>query len=240
MAARSQARGESAETFDCYAEHYTEALERGVGLSGEDSSYFAERRVAWLARQLDGFGFFAPRLLDFGCGTGSTAPLLLALPGASEVLGTDVSEGLLEVARRDHGSEKVAFERVGEPLDQRIDLAYCNGVFHHIPVAERPQAGTYVWKALRAGGLFAFWENNAWNPGTRLVMRRIPFDRDAVTLSARQARTLLRSCGFEILRTQFLFVFPRALAKLRPLEPALARFPLGAQYLVLAKKPETA
>jgi hypothetical protein len=51
---------------------------------------------------------------------------------------------------------------------------------------------------------------------------------------------LLRSCGFEILRTQFLFVFPRALAKLRPLEPALARFPLGAQYLVLAKKPETA
>ena len=38
--------------------------------------------------------------------------------------------------------------------------------------------------ALRPGGLFAFWENNPWNPGTRLVMSRIPFDRDAITLSA--------------------------------------------------------
>ena len=62
----------------------------------------------------------------------------------------------------------------------------------------------YVLRSLRPGGLFAFWENNPWNPGTRYVMSRIPFDRDAITLSPLEARQLLRVGGFEILRTDFL------------------------------------
>jgi hypothetical protein len=84
--------------------------------------------------------------------------------------------------------------------------------------------------------VFAVFENNPWNPGTRLVMRRIPFDRDAETLSPPAGRRLLRSAGFEVLRTDFVFFFPRALHILRPLERRLARLPLGAQYLVLARK----
>ncbi len=225
-------------TFDAFAEDYGEALQRGVGLSGEDASYFAERRVGWVGRRLEELGFRPGRLLDFGCGTGSTIPFLLALPGAMHLLATDVSTGLLDVARREHGSERVAFAPPEEAVEARVDLAYCNGVFHHIPREERAAAVRYVWRALRPGGVFAFWENNAWNPGTRLVMRRIPFDRDAVTLSAPEARRLLRAGHFEILRTDFLFVFPCALAPLRRAEPMLARLPLGAQYLVLAKKPQ--
>jgi SAM-dependent methyltransferase len=226
--------------FDAFAEDYEEALERGVGLSGEDSSFFAEGRVAWVGHRLAELGLTVPRLLDFGCGTGSTAPLLLDLPGAEHVLGTDVSKGLLDVARRDHGADQVDFALLGSPPPGCIDLAYCNGVFHHIPPAERGDAVDYVWSALRSRGLFALWENNPWNPATRLVMRRIPFDRDAITLSAPETRRLLQARGFDILRTDFLFVFPRQLAALRRAEPALARLPLGAQYLVLAVKPEAA
>jgi hypothetical protein len=89
---------------------------------------------------------------------------------------------------------------------------------------------------LRPGAIFAFWENNPWNPGTRYVMRRVPFDRDAVTLSPPEARRWLRSAGFEILRTDFLFIFPRPLRWLRRLEPILSRAPLGGQYQVLCRK----
>ena len=116
-------------------------------------------------------------------------------------------------------------------------MAYCNGVFHHIDPTDRPAAVRYVWKALRPGGVFAFWENSPWNPGTRLVMRRIPFDRDAVLLAAPAARRLLEGNGFEVVRTDFTFVFPNFLKALRRVEKRLARLPLGAQYLVLARKP---
>jgi SAM-dependent methyltransferase len=113
---------------------------------------------------------------------------------------------------------------------------YCNGVFHHIEPADRPCALASIHRALMPGGYFAFWENNPWNPGTRLVMHRIPFDRDAKTLSAPQARRLLHGAGFDVISTDFLFLFPRALATLRPLETRLTQLPAGAQYMVLCRK----
>jgi hypothetical protein len=67
-------------------------------------------------------------------------------------------------------------------------------------------------------------------------MSRIPFDRDADLLSPRAARRLLMQAGFEILSTDYLFVFPRVLAALRPIELRLTRVPAGAQYMVLARK----
>lgn len=222
--------------FDAYAEDYEEALQRGVGLSGEDSSYFAERRVKWVGRRLGELGVRPEVVLDFGCGTGSTAPILLDRLRPSQVVGTDASQGLLEVARREHGSEQIEFVALGKPPRPGANVAYCNGVFHHIPPADRDQAVQFVRNALRPHGVFAFWENNPWNPGTRAVMRRIPFDRDAVTLSASETRRLLKRGGFDILSTDFLFLFPRVLSPLRRVEPALSRLPLGAQYLVLATK----
>jgi len=48
---------------------------------------------------------------------------------------------------------------------------------------------------------------------------------------------LLRAGGFDVLRTDFLFYFPRVLRLLRGLERLLVRLPLGAQYQVLCRKP---
>jgi hypothetical protein len=68
-------------------------------------------------------------------------------------------------------------------------------------------------------------------------MKRCPFDRDAQTLSPPQAHALLRTAGFEVVRTDFLFLFPSVLKALRFIEPHVARWPLGAQYQVLCRKP---
>ena len=96
----------------------------------------------------------------------------------------------------------------------------------------------FVFDSLRPGGLFAFWENNAWNPATRYVMSKVPFDRDAILLFPHGSRRLLRDGGFEILGTDYLFIFPGMLSALRPLERLACKLPLGGQYLVLARKPE--
>jgi SAM-dependent methyltransferase len=223
--------------FDSYADSYDEALASGISVSGEGRDYFAEGRVSFLAHCLANRGFEPRLVMDFGCGTGTTAPHLLGWFPAASVVGIDVSREAIASARRVRGSDRAAFDVFdhGSPPGP-VDLVYTNGVFHHIPVAERLDALGYVHRALRPGGLFALWENNPWNPGARYVMRRIPFDRDAIMLSAREARHLLRRAGFEVLRTDFLFIFPRALRALRFLERPLSSWPLGAQYQVLCRR----
>lgn len=67
-------------------------------------------------------------------------------------------------------------------------------------------------------------------------MSRIPFDRDAIMLTPRETRDLVRSNGFDVVETDFLFIFPHILRGLRGLEPFVARLPLGAQYQILCRK----
>jgi SAM-dependent methyltransferase len=224
--------------FDQYAADYDQALEQGISVSGEDKNFFAQGRVEWLAQCLQKISVRPRAVMDFGCGTGQAAPFLLKHLKAETVLGVDVSEGLLAVAQRDHGSTQTHFLSLQSYVPSaKMDLVFCNGVFHHIPLTERSAAIGYSFRSLRPGGIFALWENNPWNPGTRYVMSRIPFDRDAVTLSPPTARKLVRSVGFEILSTNFLFLFPRALRWLRWIEPLVSNLPAGAQYQVLARKP---
>jgi SAM-dependent methyltransferase len=223
--------------FDKYAVDYELALAEGLSVSGEDKNYFARGRIARLAsclRQRVEQPRFA---LDFGCGTGSATPYLFDLIGVESVLGLDVSAKSLDVAQRTYGSERAQFLLFNQyQPSERIDLVYCNGVFHHIPLSGRAAVVDYIYRLLRPGGLFALWENNPWNPGTRYVMSRIPFDRDAITLTAPETRRLLRAGGFQILRTDFLFIFPRMLSWFRCVEPLVAQLPLGAQYQVLCRK----
>lgn len=136
-----------------------------------------------------------------------------------------------------HGGAGVRFVTPeGMAAEAPADLAFCNGVFHHIPPADRAEAAASVWRALRPGGVFAFFENNPWNPGTLYVMSRCAFDRNAITLSPAEGRLLLQGAGFRVLAVESLFYFPRALGMLRPLENRLRRMPLGAQYVVLGQK----
>jgi trans-aconitate methyltransferase len=225
--------------FDAYAADYDAALNRGLSLSGESKEYFATERVKWVSRCLTDLGARPTRVLDFGCGTGGTCPELLRQLDAARVVGVDASLDSLSAARRVHVDPRLEFRKIQEISSSGpFDLAYCNGVFHHVQPSERPAVLAGIRRSLADGGHFAFWENNPWNPATRLVMSRIPFDRDAKLISPPSARSLLARAGFNVLRTDFLFFFPRLLAALRPLEIRLSRIPAGAQYLVLCRKLE--
>jgi SAM-dependent methyltransferase len=223
--------------FDDYAGNYDHALNRGLSLSGESKEYFAHERVRWLAARLSDLGAQHSHVLDYGCGTGGTSSELLEQLDARMVVGVDASRESLNVARRAHSDPRLQFKTMSdiEPSGQ-FEVAYCNGVFHHVEPEQRLDALGYLYRSLSEGGYFGFWENNPWNPGTRLVMRRIPFDRDAKLLSPAHARRLLTRAGFDVLRTDFLFLFPHVLSALRPLEARLTRVPAGAQYMILSRK----
>jgi len=223
--------------FDSYAHDYDAALNRGLAVSGEDKTFFAKGRILWLSRCLKKLGFAPRSVLDYGCGTGTATPLFVEILRAEKVVGVDLSAKSLEVARQAYAGLPVEFALASEYVPTgSIDLAFCNGVFHHIPPEKRAETAQLIAACLRPGGLFALWENNPWNPGARYVMSRIPFDHDAVMLYARSATGLVESAGLRFIRTDYCFVFPKVLRFLRCIEPCLARLPIGAQYQVLCQK----
>lgn len=242
---RRQTQPESGENlkttphFDQFADTYDEDLNRALSAgSGETKEFFARGRVQHTAACVRRLNQPAQSVLDYGCGVGDTTPLIRELFGAPYVVGLDVSPRSLEVANARYSSPQCCFSTFEEYAPSAtLDVAYCNGVFHHIPLEQRGATINYIFRCLRPGGIFALWENNPWNPGTRYVMSQCVFDEDAITLTPRQARRMLSSGGFELLDTDYLFFFPNFARAFRFLEPWLVHFPLGAQYQVLCRKP---
>ena len=230
----------ASQIFDQYVRDYDQALQQGLGVTGHGREYFAAGRISYLARLLEQLDPAQPidSVLDFGCGAGTSIPLLQAAFRPAHLLGVDPSKQSIEAARVGHSDTGAGFAVLDEyrPAGD-FALCYTNGVFHHIAPEDRPEEAELVFASLAPGGYFGFFENNPWNPGTRYVMRRIPFDRHAKTLTPPSARALLRAAGFQVVATRFLFVFPAWLRRLQPLEQRLDRYPIGAQYLILARRP---
>ena len=220
--------------FDRAAE-YEAMLNAGIGLSGESQQFFVEGRVRDLQGQLSA----APRrILDFGCGIGTTSNYLAGVFPEAHIVGADLAEGAIEHARAQYGSDRVRFTNITDLEGSGpFDLCYVNGVFHHIPPAERQRSLEMIRGCMAPGSHLAIFENNPWNVGTRMVMHRIPFDRDAIPLSYLELRDRMKSAGFEVRKSRFLFYLPKPLAALRFIEPWLVSLPLGAQYYVLARVP---
>lgn len=226
----------SEELFDL-SEKYEAMLQRGLDLSGEDQQFFIRGRVLDLQARFPR-GWAPRRILDFGCGVGHTANFMGSLFPEADIVGLDTSESALTRAKNLCDSPRFSFAHIQTlPKTETFDLCYVNGVFHHIEPSKWLPALRDLHRAIAPGGYLALFENNPWNPGARWVMKRIPFDRDAVPLSSRTTGRLVREAGFKrVSTTRYLFYFPRMLSWFRFAEPWFAPLPLGAQYYVLAQK----
>jgi SAM-dependent methyltransferase len=222
--------------FDKSAPTYEALFQPWLRIAGSSREYFARSRLTWLSYRLDEREIAPRRVMDFGCGTGMSLPLLADILHAKQVIGLDTSEVSLAVAHESVGSRPVELATPAKYVPQQdLDLVFCNGVFHHIPVAERPGAVDYVYRCLRPGGMFALWENNPWNPIQAFAMKHSEIDNNAIPLPPPESRRLVAS-EFSVIRTDYLFFFPGYFGWLRPLEKWLIKVPLGAQYQVLARK----
>ena len=224
--------------FDRFAVTYERDLAKALAVTGDGRDFYAQRRIDWTAQCVSEHGLDVRRILDYGCGDGRNLPMLVSKFKPHEALGVDVSSASIALARKSISTEKMSFLTTDEwTPDGKMDLAYVNGVFHHIQPVDRKESLLAIRRALKRGGLFAFWENNPWNPGTRYVMSKCEFDKDAITISPREARRILSQAGFEILRVNSIFYFPHQLRILRPAERWLFSedIPLGGQYQMLCR-----
>lgn len=224
--------------FDSHAASYEAQLKQGLDVSGESKEFFARGRVRALRQWWEQGARAEPRrVIDYGCGIGDTGPLLAEAFPSAQVLGLDPSDSCVARARREFSGARVAFAPLGDfapAAGKEADLIYLNGVVHHVPLSDRPHLFQQLASWLAPGGAVALFENNPWNPGTRIVMSRIPFDRDAILVPPAEARRRLRAAGLTPRVTGFYFYFPNLLHVLRPLERWLTRVPMGAQYGVFA------
>lgn len=138
--------------FDKSARNYEALFRPWLKIAGAPREYFARSRVDWLSSLLREQEFVPKRVMDFGCGTGMSLSLLADVLPAEEVLGLDTSEESLAVARESVGGRPVHLATPASYFPQQdLDLVFCNGVFHHIPVEEQSAAINYIYRSLRPG-----------------------------------------------------------------------------------------
>ncbi|HKS72151.1 MAG TPA: class I SAM-dependent methyltransferase, partial [Terriglobales bacterium] len=219
--------------FDQFAGNYKSVLDQSIALSGEDSSYFAEYKALYLARIVG--SSFSGKILDFGCGVGLLSGFLKKHLPAARLNGFDVSgESIARISPSLNASG--AFTSEESQLAHDYDLIVTANVLHHVPPEHRSKTIADLAERLSPRGRLAIIEHNPANPLTRRAVDRCPFDEDAVLLPPGETKTLIRDAGLNIVRRDYIVFMPHALSWLRPLEPALAWVPLGAQYAVLGQK----
>jgi SAM-dependent methyltransferase len=150
----------------------------------------------------------------------------------ARVAGYDPSAQSLGMAR-EQAPAATFYESDVEIPDRGFDVAILSGVLHHVPPAERATLLEHVVRKLSPGGRLFVFEHNPYNPLTRRAVAACPFDDDAILLWPREIRALLAQAKLSLVRQDYVLFFPRPLARLRPLEPLLRGFPLGAQTLTV-------
>lgn len=226
--------------FDRFADEYRADHARNIKASGEDPEFFAAYKIADIHRIVGtAYAARSASILDFGAGVGnSIAPVRRYFPDA-QLTCLDVSVRSLAIASSRFSGQASfqAFDGRRIPFAREsFDVVYAACVFHHIE--ERLQAPLLreIRRILRPDGHFFLFEHNPLNPLTRRAVDTCPFDENAVLIPARTMRRRIAEAGFAKTDLAYRIFFPRALARLRPLERLLALVPFGAQYYVHARK----
>jgi SAM-dependent methyltransferase len=124
--------------FDEFARRYEALFKPWLKIAGAPREHSARARLNWLSYLLREEQVSAKRMMDFGCGTGISLLFLADIFGANQIIGSDTSVESRAVARESALGLPVELTTPDKYLPkQDLDLVFCNGVFHHIPVAER-------------------------------------------------------------------------------------------------------
>ena len=226
--------------FDRFADEYRAMHANNIRASGESPEFFAEYKIADAARLLQGRTFSdGPAVLDFGAGVGNSVPYFRKHFPQCRLTCLDVSRKSLDLGESRFAGQAdfVHFdgERVPFP-DEHFDLVFFACVLHHIDHNEHVEVLAEARRVLRNDGLLLVFEHNPYNPLTVHAVDTCPFDENAVLVRPGELRKSATKAGFGAAEIRYRIFFPHLFAALRPLEPALAWLPLGAQYSLHARK----
>jgi ubiquinone/menaquinone biosynthesis C-methylase UbiE len=215
--------------FDEYASNYDQILEDQLGNFG-DIAYYSEYKVRVMAKHIH-----SPKtVMEFGCGMGRNIPYFTEAYPEAEVIGYDISESSLELARK--SNPKIEFTAELESKENAFDCVFISNVYHHIHPDLRDTATAGLFRSLKPGGQLIIFEHNPYNPITRHMVNTCEFDEDAILLKKSETKKLFEKHGFKQSKGAYTLFFPSALKALSFMEPAMGFIPMGAQYYIIFKK----
>lgn len=225
--------------FDAYSESYRAAVERSIAFSRTRLDHFTRAKVRELLRLAAQRVGDSRRLsfIDVGCGPGETDRFLEGQIGS--LTGVDTSEKMVEVAQERNPWVEYRATSAGGHLpfaNAVFDVCFTICVLHHVATSQRAALLMEMVRVTRPGGIVVIFEHNPWNPLTRRAVSGCEFDRDAVLLSRGESKRLLSSAGLTEVEGSYIIYFPNDSAPLRRIERLLGRLPLGAQYVVSARR----
>jgi len=218
--------------FDAFATDYATVLNASLGASGEGALYFADHKAAYLIDRV--VASPTARILDYGCGVGLLAAALRKRMSDAVIHGYDPSAASIEAIPEPLRAAGLFTDDEAD-LANGYDVVILANVLHHVPLPERQAVIARALERLRTGGRLVVFELNPFNPLTRRVVADCVFDKDAILLPAREVVDRFGQFFLQDVRRDYTVFFPRAFRILRPLEPALAWCPLGAQYAVTGR-----
>lgn len=226
--------------FDRFAEEYEAQHRANIAITGESPEYFAQYKIAELARIIGPLKAQGARIFDFGSGTGNSIPFFREYFPGAELTCADPSERSLDLSRRRFPGAETYTTLEGRDIPHNaaaFDITFSACVFHHIPHREHGHWLEQLLRVTRPGGTLTIFEHNPLNPLTVRAVNDCPFDENAVLIRAKQLLCSLKDAGWTKPSLRYHVFFPRSLAALRPLERHLDWVPIGAQYSVTVRRP---
>ena len=225
------------ESFDQYAKEYDELLKdplRDRFAGGSD--FFIQQKCRIVDQRLKRTPGRTLRVLDAGCGQGTAFQFF---DRDVHVFGTDISQPMLRPAAL---RGPVA---VQEPLslpfaDNTFDAVYAFCIYHHIPDEDHVRHMRELHRVVKPGAEVMVFEHNPYNPVTATIFKRAPIDQGCHMIAPSRLRGIFTDAGLVGLDHGYFLFVPESLhGVFGALEPALSWLPLGGQYFVAGRKPES-
>ena len=223
--------------FNSTKNSYREQIEETIAFSGQGLDYFTDVKADYLLKIVKERlpNVTHPKLLDVGCGHGYIHSKLTG--SGYSVTGVEVADEVLPIAKDLNESvDYVSYDGVNLPFeDATFDVTLTVCVMHHVPPENWKQFVSELSRVLRPGGVAVIFEHNPHNPLTRYVVNNSEIDNDAVLLTAKTTKKLLKEEGFVEVSSRGILYTPFSSSFFRALDEKLGWCPLGAQYYAIGK-----
>ena len=223
--------------FNQFSKNYNSSVDKSIRVSGYDTKTLVNAKLKKLKNLYPSLAENHFQFLDYGCGIGNLCGSLSMFFPQAVYTGVDPSEkSICEARSRFSGSANFQELDCSQWKNNKYDLIFSAGVFHHIPHQEHGPIITYLSNLLKPNGKLVIWEHNPINPFTQKIVKECVLDKDAVLIQSKQLKKHLKAASLAKAQIIYTTFFPRILCGFNIFDSFLGWFPLGGQYLVTGEK----